>query len=204
MHRRGGVPFSSHLLVHGKRAGSQSRLPSRRTASPGAKLELGSGSTRTARPTAALPAQGGRGDIAFVEGQIPSVPARILSQCRVIVAGAGEEPSRIHLFEARAALLGLHRACSQRSLREKISVSLGDNTSEILSIESGRATNRALNAPCRQSLARQSYGDIDWRRPSAKNVADAASRWADAGLLSPGCVFTSSLQAIGRGAKGME
>ena len=34
--------------------------------------------------------------------------------------------------------------------------------------------------------------------PSAENVADAASRWADAGLLSAGSVFTSGLQAIGR------
>ena len=35
--------------------------------------------------------------------------------------------------------------------------------------------------------------------PSVKNVADAASRWADAGLLSPGSVFTPSLlQLVGR------
>ena len=37
--------------------------------------------------------------------------------------------------------------------------------------------------------------------PSAKNVADAASRWADTGLSSPGSVFTPSLQAAGREAK---
>ena len=36
--------------------------------------------------------------------------------------------------------------------------------------------------------------------PSAKNFADAASRWADAGVLSLGRVFTPSLQAIGRDA----
>ena len=45
---------------------------------------------------------------------------------------------------------------------------------------------------------------IDLRRrhvPSAKNVTHAASLSADAGLLSPGSVFTPSLQAIGREAK---
>ena len=68
--------------------------------------------------------------------------------------------------------------------------------SEILSAERGRMTNRALNAPSQQSLAWQLYGDIDWKRrhvPSANTVADGASRWADAGLLSPASVFTPSL-----------
>ena len=81
-------------------------------------------------------------------------------------------------------------------------VSLGDTMSEILSSERGRATSRALNAPCWEALAKQLYGDIDWRRRhvrSAKNVADAASRFADAGLLSPVSVFTQGFQAIGRG-----
>ena len=86
----------------------------------------------------------------------------------------------------------------------KIVVSLGDNLSEILSIERGRATNRALHTLCWQSLAWQLYSDIDWRRrhvPSANNVADAASQWADAGLLSPGSVLTPNLQSIGPHAK---
>ena len=89
--------------------------------------------------------------------KFPAVPARILNpgRWRLIVAGAWNEASRINLFEARAALLGLRRACAQRTLRGKIVVSLGDNLSEILSIERGRATNRALNAPCRQFLAWQ-------------------------------------------------
>ena len=37
--------------------------------------------------------------------------------------------------------------------------------------------------------------------PSAKNVPDAASRWADTSLLSPGSVFTPTLQSISQDAK---
>ena len=88
------------------------------------------------------------------------------------------EASRIHLFDVRAALLGVRRACAQR-VRGEIVVSHGENMSEVLSTERGRATNRALNVLHRRSLAWQFNGDVDWWRchgPVAKNVADVASR----------------------------
>ena len=87
------------------------------------------------------------------------VPARILNlgRWRLTVARAWNEALRIHLFVVRAAVF-------TTVVEGKIIVSLSDNMCEILSTESGRATNRALNAPCHQSLTWQLFGDIDWRR----------------------------------------
>ena len=151
-------------------------------------------STRAARPTAALVAQGGRSDITLAEEQIPAVPAPILNpgRRRLIVAGAWKDSSRTHLFEGRAARL--RRACSQRSLRGKLLSAWVITCLKSCQLKKD-ATQMGLSTP---HAANPLHGSgIDWRRcrvPSAKNVADAASRWADAGLLSRRSACTPSLQ----------
>ena len=122
------------------------------------RQRTGAGPDAGCAPTVALMAQGGHSDRTLVEEQIspllllllspppspslshhttttarPTHPrARILNagRCRLIVAGAWKQASRTHLFEARAALLGLRPACSHWSLRGKV---LSAHMSDILS-----------------------------------------------------------------------
>ena len=71
-------------------------------------------------------------------------------------------------------------------------VSLGDNMSELLSTECGRARDRALNSTCRHAAAWQLAAGVVWRRrhvESKRNPSDADSRLALDGLLAPGQRF---------------
>ena len=66
---------------------------------------------------------------------------------------------------------------------------VGDNYSEILAVEPGRAKNRAPNTACQHAAALQFVSGNRWprRHVSTKdNFSDADSRLADAGLLAPG------------------
>ena len=71
-------------------------------------------------------------------------------------------------------------------------VSFGDNLSEILALESGRARDWELNAICRRAAGMKLYADIDWRRRhiiSNANLTNFDSRLADVGYIAPGQLF---------------
>ena len=167
---------------------------------------LGLGAARLQRPARDLTVESGLGQTEVVVEQIPAVPDRMLNIARwcLIVAGGWKHASKIHLFEAKTALMGLRRALGRRDLQGRTLLSLGDNLSEILAMERGRATNRALNSLCRQSLSMQVFGDITWRRRhvvSKRNISDADSRRADAGEIGPGEVVVPRGVEVARAAK---
>ena len=72
---------------------------------------------------------------------------------RLVVAGAWRRPDVIRRQEARATMLGLRRACRTDSAHSSLVLSVGDNLSEILASEKGRARCKELNSMCRQACA---------------------------------------------------
>ncbi|CAK0803468.1 unnamed protein product, partial [Prorocentrum cordatum] len=67
--------------------------------------------------------------------------------------------------------------------------SVGDNLSEIMATEKGRAVDHGLNALCRRAAALQLGAEIRWVRryvESEHNPTDADSRLADKGVLKAG------------------
>lgn len=93
-------------------------------------------------------------------GVVQPLPRALLWPPRwvLVVCGAWGHARRIHLHEAKAALLGLRRACTAPRSEDRIVVSLGDNMGELLGQERGRARNIGLNACCRQSAGWQIAG----------------------------------------------
>ena len=145
---------------------------------------------------------------------IPPIPEAITNEdrWRRVIVGAWSRPEPIHMNKARIALAGLTRAA--RDVRSHgstvLSQSLGDNMSEVLATERGRAVDRALNSVCHRSAARQMGAEIGWRRrhiPSERNPMDGDSRLADKGILKPGESMRSgqlrtwSAAAVRRGAQ---
>eukprot|EP00959_Pyramimonas_sp_CCMP1952_P315204 6597576-Pyramimonas_sp.AAC.1 len=55
--------------------------------------------------------------------------------------------------EARIALVGLHHAVRDPASHGGVVLSLGDNLSEVLATERGRAHDPALNSVCRRAAA---------------------------------------------------
>ena len=195
MRRREGPPFSSHQLVRGNRrklsVEGTLEVPIDDGATTQRRAHPRRAQCRTARSCAELREPVGAGPDATpalwptVERQIPAVPARILNPgwWRLFVVRPWKEGSRVHLFEDRAALLELRLACVELSLRGKLS-SAWVTTCLKSRQRTEDALRLALSTAMLESLAWQKNGDIDWRRrhvPSAKNVANAASWWADAG-----------------------
>ena len=92
----------------------------------------------------------GRNDIA-------STPLAAAWACparwRLVLAGAWRNPTVIHELEARASLMALRRAARDRLSLDTIVLTIGDNLSEILAREKGRATSRELNVVCRKVCA---------------------------------------------------
>jgi hypothetical protein len=102
----------------------------------------------------------------------------------------------IHNKEARSALQGLRRASRRGNAHNKQVLSLGDNMSELLATEFGRARNHELNALCRRSAVLQMSSNIIWKRRhviSEENAADGDSRLADLGIIKPGVCLGGSI-----------
>ena len=98
-----------------------------------------------------------------------------------LVAGAWRHYNRIHDRECRTSLWALRRECALGANRGSTVLSIGDNLSEVLALERGRARNRDLNAVCRQACGLRLATGIAWRRrhvESERNVSDADSRLA--------------------------
>ena len=143
MRRRQDPSSLSRPLVRGKlghcRCEERWRfweIASQSELAPSFVSELGLGPSQAPRRTAALLAQGGRSDVAVLEGTSPAVPSHVLDlgRWRLTVAGAWREASRTRL------LLGLLRACSQWTVKGRM-------------IANKSCERRALNALCRLSLA---------------------------------------------------
>ena len=121
------------------------------------------------------------------------------SNWRRRLVGAWTEPGVIHLPEARIALEGLRTACRDISGRQRdgpaceiVVLSIGDNASEILALDAGRAHDRALNTICRQAAGLQGQHRVRWRRrhiATHRNCSDGDSRLADEGKLRSGQCF---------------
>eukprot|EP00972_Heterocapsa_arctica_P001072 151169-Heterocapsa_arctica.AAC.1 len=103
---------------------------------------------------------------AEVTGRVPRLPDGLLvaSRWRRVVAGAWSRPAAIHNKEARAALLGLRRAAGSVWMHDSLLLSLGDNLSETLANDRGRARDRELLAIVRRGAAIQLACGIGWRR----------------------------------------
>ena len=127
------------------------------------------------------------------EEPLPELPESFVLPDRwcLVLAGAWRDPGVIHEFEARTTLIGLQRISRSEQFHGGILLSAGDNMGAILAFEKGRASSYELLAQCRRGAAYQIACEIGWRHRHVRtksNVADAASRWADAGLLRPGDV----------------
>ena len=123
-----------------------------------------------------------------VVGLVPQLLARWVQPDRWhrVMAGAWRRPEAIHNKEARAALLGLRRAAQQPRNYGRSLLSLGDNLSEILAFDRGRARDHELLALVRRGAGVQIATGIARRRryvETERNPSDADSRLADAGLL---------------------
>ncbi|CAK0845014.1 unnamed protein product [Prorocentrum cordatum] len=107
----------------------------------------------------------------------------------LIVEGAWRRGAPIHLLEGRIALGGLRRAARQVDCHGSRVLSLGDNMSELLSIEKGRAVDLGLACLCRRAAAYQIACGISWRRrhlDTDRNLSGAGSRKALQGVYRQG------------------
>ena len=93
---------------------------------------------------------------------------------------------KIHNHESRIALVGLELEGSRPTGHDKVLLSLGDNYSELLCTDGGRARDYELNASCRTSAAIQIATGIQCGRrfvDTKRNPSDEDSRLADTGLV---------------------
>ena len=108
---------------------------------------------------------------------------------KLVVEGAWRSTSAIHTLEARIALLGLRRASRCLKNHHTRVLSIGDNMSEILASEKGRAADYSLRSLIRRAAAYQLGCGIMWRRrhvDTKRNISDGGSRKADRGVYQPG------------------
>ncbi|CAE8733684.1 unnamed protein product [Polarella glacialis] len=137
-----------------------------------------------------------------VVGRVPIVEAcwACPLRWRRVVAGAWRHAGSIHCKEARASLLGLRRAAREVEAQDSIVLSFGDNLSETLAFDRGRARDHELLALVRQAGAIQVATGIRWARryiETERNPADWDSRLANLGFLLPGQrVHGSALAAM--------
>lgn len=132
-------------------------------------------------------------ELVEVTGLVPSLPNdwAVPARWRLVVRGAWRHSGAIHCHEGRTAVMGLRRASRCADAHDKIVLSLGDNASELLTQEKGRATDFQLNNLCRVSCGLQAGTGIAWRRrhiETDRNCSDYDSRAADRGELLPGQV----------------
>lgn len=126
-----------------------------------------------------------------LDDYLPGLPDSLLEPHRwaLVVEGAWAAPAPIHVLEGRIALTGLRRAARTVANHGCRVLSLGDNMSELLSAEKGRAVDAGLGSICRRACAYQVASGIRWRRrhvDTKRNVSDAASRKALRGRYQPG------------------
>ena len=108
------------------------------------------------------PARRACGTSKVATGVAPSLPddaARPRRRSRVLV-GAWNKREAIHMEECRVALAGLRHAVAVPWSRGCRVLSVGDNLSEILATEKGRADDHRLNALCRRSAAHQLGAEV--------------------------------------------
>lgn len=129
----------------------------------------------------------------FVEDAVavPAVPDRVLvpSRWTRVVSGGWMKDEAIHMKEARAAVYALRRSGRRVEGREHVVLVLGDNMSELLAAEKGRAANAALNQMCRRVAGLLVSSGSRWARrhvECGRNIADLDSRWADRGVVDGG------------------
>ena len=125
---------------------------------------------------------------------MPPLPGSLLSKgrCRRVVVGAWRDAGSIHLKEGRTSLMALRREARTPASHGLTILSLGDNMSELLAQDRGRAADHALNALCRRSASYQLGCGLRWRRrhvDTKENPSDEDSRLADRGGLRPGEVL---------------
>ena len=102
----------------------------------------------------------------FAEGPeaVPPLPSSLLSRgrWRRVIVGAWRDAGSVHFKEGRASLMVLRREARAPASHGLTVPSLGDNMSELLAQDRGRAADHALNALCRRSPKRpvSAPGDI--------------------------------------------
>ncbi|CAK0839789.1 unnamed protein product [Prorocentrum cordatum] len=149
----------------------------------------GSGSRRPAAegPVGARPRSGK----AEVIGIAPALPDELLDSARWprVLVGAWDRREAIYMKKRCVSLAGLRHAVADPRAHGCQVLSVGDNLSEIMATEEGRAVDHCLNALCRRAAALQLGAEIRWVRrcvESERNPTDADSRLADTGILKAG------------------
>ncbi|CAK0901720.1 unnamed protein product [Prorocentrum cordatum] len=126
-----------------------------------------------------------------ITGIVPALPDELLDGARWsrVLVGAWGRREAIHMKECRFSLAGLRHAVADPRAPGCQVLSAGDNLSEIMATEEGRAVDHGLNALCRRAAALQLGAEIRWVRrhvESERNPTDADSRLADKGVLKAG------------------
>lgn len=109
-----------------------------------------------------------------------------------LIAGAWKSSGTIHCKEARAALVGLRRECSDHRSHGHLLLAFGDNLAEVLAFDRGRARDFELQSLVRRACAWQLAADVKWARryvETSRNPSDWDSRLANRGVLRPGAIF---------------
>ncbi|CAK0850565.1 unnamed protein product, partial [Prorocentrum cordatum] len=153
------------------------------------------------------PQPSGPAALAMVEPQLVEVVGRVPrlepswgepGRRRAAAAGAWGKPYKIHNLEARAALMGFEDFCKDPANHSRVLLSLGDNMSEVLAMDRGRARSRELMALARRAAALQAAANARCARrhiETERNPSDYGSRLPH---LWPGEVRR------GRGAEGLD
>ncbi|CAK0811644.1 unnamed protein product [Prorocentrum cordatum] len=126
-----------------------------------------------------------------VTGIVPALPDTLVAptRWRRLLVGAWQRREAIHMKEARIALVGLYHAVRDPASHGGVVLSLGDNLSEVLATERGRAHDPALNSVCRRAAAVELGAEARWVRryvETDRNPTDSDSRLAEQGILAPG------------------
>ncbi|CAK0829145.1 unnamed protein product, partial [Prorocentrum cordatum] len=126
-----------------------------------------------------------------VTGIVPALPDTLVAptRWRRLLVGAWQRREAIHMKEARIALVGLYHAVRDPASHGGVVLSLGDNLSEVLATERGRAHDPALNSVCRRAAAVELGAEVRWVRryvETDRNPTDSDSRLAEQGILAPG------------------
>ncbi|CAK0822447.1 unnamed protein product, partial [Prorocentrum cordatum] len=126
-----------------------------------------------------------------VTGVVPALPDTLVAptRWRRLLVGAWQRREAIHMKEARIALVGLYHAVRDPASHGGAVLSLGDNLSEVLATERGRAHDPALNSVCRRAAAVELGAEVRWVRryvETDRNPTDSDSRLAEQGILAPG------------------
>ena len=130
----------------------------------------------------------------FGPESVPSISDKLMDPGRWsrVVVGGFRTTGPIHMLEAWTSHLTLLYAAAEPDSIGKFVVSIGDNMSELLASEAGRASDLALNTIMRKNAAVVFAYDLQWRRrycESERNPTDQDSRLALGGTIAPGQRF---------------